>query len=104
MSSPTPVPPIELVGDPSAAIAADGLGQPISFDAAYGAGADRTLVLGGGGVFFVAWQIAYLNRISQQGVDLGRAEIVVGTSAGSIVASILTAGRLHRFGIKVELL
>lgn len=82
----------------------DGLAQPISFDAGYGDGADRTIVLGGGGLFFVAWQIAYLNGIAQRGVDLERAEIVVGTSAGSIVAAILTAGRLHRFGVKVELL
>lgn len=93
-----------VAADPVASIESDGLAQPISFDAAYGAGADRTIVLGGGGLFFVAWQIAYLDHVAQQGVDLGRAEIVVGTSAGSIVASILTAGRLHRFGVKVELL
>jgi len=85
-------------------VASDGLAQPISFEARYGAGADRSLVLGGGGLFFVAWQIAYLNGLAQRGVQLDRAEIVVGTSAGSIVASILTAGRLHRFGVKVELL
>jgi NTE family protein len=82
----------------------DGLAVPIDFEARRGGGADRTIVLGGGGVFFVAWQVAYLKGLAERGVDLGRAEIVVGTSAGSIVASILTAGRLRRFGTKVELI
>ncbi len=82
----------------------DDLAQPFSFDARYGAGHRRTISLGGGGLYFVAWQIAYLNGLAARGVRLTDAEIVVGTSAGSLVAGILTAGRLHRFGVKVDLL
>ncbi|MDQ2677495.1 MAG: patatin-like phospholipase family protein [Actinomycetota bacterium] len=82
----------------------DDLAQPYSFDARYGAGHRRTISLGGGGLFFVAWQISYLNGLAARGVQLDDAEIVVGTSAGSLVAGILTAGRLHRFGVRVDLL
>ena len=82
----------------------DGLAQPISFDARYGEGLGRTISLGGGGIYFVAWQIAYLNALSAKGVQLTDAERVVGTSAGSLVSGILTAGRLHGFARKVDLL
>lgn len=80
----------------------DEMARPISFDARYGSGKDRTLVLGGGGVYFVAWQVAYLNGLQKAGVALDRAEIVVGTSAGSIVASIITNGDLAKFAKRVD--
>ena len=82
----------------------DGLARPISFEAKNGAGRKRALVLGGGGIFFVAWQVAYLNGLINRGVHLGDADIVVGTSAGSVVASILTSGGIRRFGVQVDLL
>ena len=82
----------------------DDLAQPISFEARYGAGRRRTISLGGGGLFFVAWQISYLNTLAGKGLRLDQAEVVVGTSAGSLVAGILTAGRLQRFGRKVDLI
>lgn len=92
------------MSDTTAAAPTDDLAQPISFDARYGAGLGRTISLGGGGLFFVAWQIAYLNGLAARGLRLTEADRVVGTSAGSLVAGILTAGRLHRFGVKVDLL
>lgn len=82
--------------------ASEALAKPISFDARYGAGKKRTLVLGGGGVFFVAWQVAYLNGLMKRGVLLDQSEITVGTSAGSVVASILSNGSLKRFGKQVD--
>ena len=48
------------------------LARPISFDARYGEGAGRTLVLGGGGVYYVAWQVAYLNGLIKRGVELSK--------------------------------
>ena len=72
----------------------DGLAWPVSFDAGYGAGLERALVLGGGGIFFVAWQVGYLRALADGGIDLGLANRVVGTSAGSIVATALCSGRL----------
>jgi len=80
------------------------LALPVSFEAKYGKGADRTLVLGGGGVFFVAWQAAYLNGLANRGVDVAHAEIIVGTSAGSVIAAILAGGHLKRFGKTVDVL
>jgi NTE family protein len=70
------------------------LAVPRSFDARYGDGLEHGLCLGGGGLFFVAWQVSYLHTLTTRGIDLGRAERVVGTSAGSLVATNLTAGRL----------
>jgi NTE family protein len=67
---------------------------PRRFDAGYGDGLARGLSLGGGGIFFVAWQIAYLHGLAAEGVDLAGADRVVGTSAGSVVATALVGGRL----------
>ena len=64
--------------DPDALVAVEldpaneALARPISFDARYGEGAGRTLVLGGGGVYFVAWQVAYLNGLIKRGVELSK--------------------------------
>ncbi len=93
-----------MASSPDSAPLGPDLAQPISFAARYGEGAERTIVLGGGGLYFVAWQTAYLSGLIKRGIRLDRADIVVGTSAGSIVASILTAGKLRRFEFKIELL
>jgi NTE family protein len=52
----------------------------------------RALVLGGGGVTGVAWEIGLLHGLAELGVDLTRADLFVGTSAGSVVAAQITAG------------
>jgi NTE family protein len=55
------------------------------------------LVLGGGGVLGEAWMMGVLAGIEDAtGLDLRRCEYYVGTSAGSIVASHLIAGRSPR--------
>ena len=79
----------------------DGLARSVDYGAKYGAGSDRALVLGGGGVFFIAWQVGYLNGLRKRGVDLTNAQIVVGTSAGALVASIVSAGKLAAFSREV---
>ncbi|WP_306216035.1 patatin-like phospholipase family protein [Actinoplanes sp. RD1] len=53
----------------------------------------RALVLGGGGVTGVAWTIGLLFGLAERGRDLTRADLVVGTSAGAVVAALLTSGR-----------
>jgi len=50
---------------------------------------DRALVLGGGGVAGIAWMTGLLFGLSENGVDLGDAELILGTSAGSAVAAQL---------------
>lgn len=77
---------------------------PRDFSARYGAGIRKGLVLGGGGVWFVAWQTGYLRRLSELGVHFGDADRFVGTSAGSIVASIVSGERLAGFGRTVDVL
>lgn len=80
----------------------DGLPWPRDFQARRGAGHRHGLVLGGGGIYFVAWQIAYLRELARHGVDLSRATTMVGTSAGSVVASLVAAGRLDLAGKQLE--
>ena len=52
----------------------------------------RALVLGGGGVTGVAWEIGIIAGLSEAGITLGDADLVVGTSAGSVVTAQLTSG------------
>ena len=55
-------------------------------------GMDRTLVLGGGGEYYVAWYCGFFHGLYEQKVDLNIAEMVVGTSAGAYAGSTLTSG------------
>jgi NTE family protein len=48
------------------------------------------LVLGGGGVAGIAWEIGILAGLADQGVDLTGADLIIGTSAGSTVAAQIT--------------
>ena len=52
----------------------------------------RALVLGGGGITGIAWEIGLLAGLAEAGTDLSGADLVVGTSAGSVVAAQLTCG------------
>lgn len=56
----------------------------------------RALVLGGGGNAGVAWECGIVLGLAEHGIDLGQADLVVGTSAGSIVAMMLRAGWVTR--------
>ncbi len=50
------------------------------------------LVLGGGGITGIAWEIGLVAGLADAGVDLTGADLVVGTSAGSVVSAQLTCG------------
>ena len=52
----------------------------------------NALVLGGGGVTGVAWETGILAGLSEAGLDLSDAELLVGTSAGAVVAAQLASG------------
>jgi NTE family protein len=52
----------------------------------------RALVLGGGGVAGVGWEIGVLAGLAEAGADVLDADLVVGTSAGSTVAAQATSG------------
>ena len=50
------------------------------------------LVLGGGGITGIAWEIGLVAGLADLGLDLSGADLVVGTSAGSVVGAQLTCG------------
>jgi len=52
----------------------------------------RALVLGGGGVTGVAWEIGLLAGLAEAGVHLAGADVTIGTSAGSVVGALLAGG------------
>ncbi|WP_051468273.1 patatin-like phospholipase family protein [Actinomadura oligospora] len=54
---------------------------------------DVALVLGPGGPVGAAWLLGLANGLRRAGVDLARADLIVGTSAGAIAAGALTSGR-----------
>ncbi len=63
------------------------------------------LVLGGGGVLGGAWTVGALSALQEvHGLDARDAEVIVGTSAGSVTAALLGAGvaaddlRAHQLG------
>jgi len=47
------------------------------------------LVLGGGSVVGIAWETGLLAGLRQAGLDLSRADLIVGTSAGAVVGAQL---------------
>ena len=53
----------------------------------------RALVLGGGGVVGVGWQVGLLTGLREAGADLAGATAIVGTSAGALVGALLSGGR-----------
>ena len=47
------------------------------------------LVLGGGGITGIAWELGILHGLAEAGIDVTEADTVVGTSAGSVVGAQL---------------
>lgn len=52
----------------------------------------RALVLAGGGVSGVAWELGILTALARAEIDFSQIALVVGTSAGSVVGAQLTSG------------
>jgi NTE family protein len=53
---------------------------------------ETALVLGAGGITGVAWHLGLLIGLRDAGVDLTGADLVVGTSAGSIAGAVVAGG------------
>ena len=51
----------------------------------------RALVLGGGGLVGIAWQTGLLTGLREAGLDLADAEVILGTSAGSVVGALVAS-------------
>jgi NTE family protein len=56
--------------------------------------ARSALVLGGGGVLGVAWETGVLAGLRDNGIEVENADLIVGTSAGSVVGTAVAAGQL----------
>lgn len=52
----------------------------------------RALVLGGGGLAGIAWEVGVLVGLADAGVDVTTADRIVGTSAGSVVGALVATG------------
>lgn len=53
---------------------------------------DRALVMGGGGPAGIAWEIGVAAGLAAEGFDFSRADLIIGTSAGSVVGGQLAMG------------
>ena len=71
----------------------DGLAIPFATKptvSALAKGLDRTLVLGGGGEYYIAWYCGFFHGLIKAGLDMEKLpEMVVGTSAGAYMGSAL---------------
>ena len=52
----------------------------------------RALVLGGGGITGVAWEFGIIAGLAEAGIDLAAADVIIGTSAGSVVGANIALG------------
>ncbi len=52
----------------------------------------KALVLGGGGIAGISWEAGLICGLLREGVDLTRADVIVGTSAGAVVGALLASG------------
>ncbi len=86
----------------SEVIVNDGLSHPIPYLQAPGIGKDRALVLAGGGEYLLSWYMGYFYALSHSGVDLNLADIIVGTSAGSIAGAALSGGHLKHLAAELD--
>jgi NTE family protein len=84
----------------------DGLAIPIATEPAVSPlakGLDRTLVLGGGGEYYVAWYCGFFHGLLEAGLDMAQLpEMVVGTSAGAYMGSSLLSGHFLRLRSEID--
>lgn len=53
----------------------------------------NALVLGGGGALGISWEIGLLTGLLDEGIDVAAADMIVGTSAGSVVGAQVALGK-----------
>ena len=53
----------------------------------------RALVLGGGGVTGIAWETGLIAGLAGLDIDLAAADVIIGTSAGSVVGADIASGQ-----------
>ncbi|MGI8691685.1 MAG: patatin-like phospholipase family protein [Geodermatophilaceae bacterium] len=63
---------------------------------------NRALVLGGGGITGIAWELGVLAGLAAEGVDLTAADLVIGTSAGSLVGAQVASAASGASGTSMQ--
>lgn len=94
-------PPADLADKLDATLfSSDGLAVPLPTGATpspLADGLDRTLVLGGGGTYYLAWYCGFFHGLFEHGIDApSLADMIVGTSAGSYAGSSKASGHFQR--------
>jgi NTE family protein len=82
----------------------DGLAHPIPYTPPLGSGQDRALVLGGGAFYLTAFYSGYFIALAANGVDLKLADIMVGTSAGTLGCYTILTDQVTRMKAEVEVI
>ena len=67
-------------------------GRQVNATRQAGGSKKRALVLAGGGAAGNAWELGVIAGLSDTGVDVTEADLIIGTSAGSTVAAQITSG------------
>jgi NTE family protein len=84
----------------------DGLSIPIATTptlSPLAKGLDRTMVLGGGGEYYIAWYCGFFHGLLEAGLEMAKLpEMVVGTSAGAYMGSSLLSGHFLRLRSEME--
>ncbi len=53
-------------------------------------------MLGGGGEYFAAWMLGFMHGLHENGVGYEMPDVIIGTSAGSVVGSTIAGGHLAK--------
>lgn len=82
----------------------DGLAHPVPYTPPLGIGKDRALALSGGAIYLISWYSGYFTALAQNGVDLKLADVMVGTSAGTLASYAILMDQLARMKAETEVL
>lgn len=80
----------------------DGLAHPIPYTPPLGAGKERGLAMSGGAIYLVSFYSGYLTSLAKNGVDLNVADVMVGTSAGTLGTYAILKNTAARMKAQME--
>jgi NTE family protein len=82
----------------------DGLAHPIPYTPPLGIGKERGLSMSGGAIYLVSFYSGYLTSLAQNGVDLNLADVMVGTSAGTLGSYAILMSTAARMKAEMEVI
>jgi NTE family protein len=81
----------------------DGLAHPIPYTPPLGVGKERGLAMSGGAIDLVSFYSGYLTSLAKNGVDLQLADVMIGTSAGTLGTYAILKNAAARMKAQMEL-